>query len=68
MGSARSLEAGREPVCGSWPADDAIAVALVLRTVIRQSGTDARARHWPGAPDGLNAVGRLAGAPAAPQP
>ncbi|MGW0883089.1 YkvA family protein [Streptomyces sp. NPDC002671] len=53
------------PVLGY--ADDAIAVALVLRTVIRQSGTDALARHWPGTPDGLNAVCRLAGAPAAPQ-
>ncbi|MEU2775615.1 YkvA family protein [Streptomyces sp. NPDC007162] len=36
------------PVLGY--ADDAIAVALVLRTVLRQSGTDALDRHWPGTP------------------
>lgn len=52
------------PVLGY--ADDAIAIALVLRTVIRQSGTDALDRHWPGTPDGLGVVGRLAGLPATP--
>ncbi|MFF7794004.1 DUF1232 domain-containing protein [Streptomyces sp. NPDC007991] len=50
------------PVLGY--ADDAIAVALVLRAVIRRSGTDALTRHWPGTADGLNIVRRLAGLPA----
>ncbi|MFI8194176.1 YkvA family protein [Streptomyces sp. NPDC085946] len=53
------------PVLGY--ADDAIAVGLVLRTVIRQAGADALTRHWPGTTDGLDAVRRLAGLPAAPQ-
>ena len=51
------------PVLGY--ADDAIAVALVLRTVIRQAGPDTLARHWPGTDDGLGVVRRLAGLPAA---
>ncbi|MGW4734583.1 YkvA family protein [Streptomyces shenzhenensis] len=51
------------PVLGH--ADDAIAVALVLRAVIRQAGIDALDRHWPGTPDGLGVVRRLAGLPAA---
>ncbi|MFF4401722.1 YkvA family protein [Streptomyces sp. NPDC001480] len=49
------------PVLGY--ADDASAVALMLRTVIRQVGTDALDRHWPGTPDGLAVVCRLAGQP-----
>jgi uncharacterized membrane protein YkvA (DUF1232 family) len=49
------------PVLGY--ADDAIAVALVLRTVIRRAGTEALDRHWPGTPDGLGVVRRLAGLP-----
>ncbi|GAA3810045.1 YkvA family protein [Streptomyces chiangmaiensis] len=54
------------PVLGY--ADDAIAVALALRTIIRQAGTGALARHWPGTADGLSVVRRLAGLPAdAPQ-
>ncbi|MGI3222647.1 YkvA family protein [Streptomyces sp. GTA36] len=51
------------PVLGY--ADDAIAVALVLRTVIRQAGPDALTRHWPGTADGLGIVRRLAGLPSA---
>ncbi|MFF4361616.1 YkvA family protein [Streptomyces sp. NPDC001604] len=51
------------PVLGY--ADDAIAVALVLRTVIRQAGPEALAQHWPGTDDGLGVVRRLAGLPAA---
>jgi uncharacterized membrane protein YkvA (DUF1232 family) len=47
------------PVLGY--ADDAIAVALVLRSVIRRAGTEPVERHWPGSPDGLVAVFRLAG-------
>jgi uncharacterized membrane protein YkvA (DUF1232 family) len=40
-------------------ADDAIIVALVLRSVTRRAGPDAVAKHWPGTPDGLAAVCRL---------
>jgi uncharacterized membrane protein YkvA (DUF1232 family) len=50
------------PVLGY--ADDAIVVAAVLRSVVRRAGADALTRHWPGTPDGLAAVGRLAGLPA----
>jgi uncharacterized membrane protein YkvA (DUF1232 family) len=46
------------PVLGY--ADDAIAVALVLRSVIRRAGPDAVAGHWPGTPEGLAAFRRLA--------
>jgi uncharacterized membrane protein YkvA (DUF1232 family) len=48
------------PVLGY--ADDAIVVAFVLRSVIRAAGPDALDRHWPGSPDGLRLVLRLAGA------
>ena len=47
------------PVIGY--ADDAIVVALVLRSVVRRAGSDAVARHWPGTPDGLVALRRLTG-------
>ncbi|MFI6457521.1 YkvA family protein [Streptosporangium amethystogenes] len=50
------------PVLGY--ADDAIVVALVLRSVVRHSGEAALTRHWPGTPDGLRAVRRLARIPA----
>ena len=40
-------------------ADDAIVVALVLRSVTRRAGPEALARHWPGSPEGLAAVRRL---------
>lgn len=46
------------PVLGY--ADDAIVVALVLRSVVRRSGPDAVRRHWPGTSEGLAAVERLA--------
>jgi uncharacterized membrane protein YkvA (DUF1232 family) len=45
------------PVVGY--ADDVIVVALVLRSVVRRSGRDALERHWPGTPDGLEALYRL---------
>ena len=51
------------PVLGY--ADDAVLVVLVLRSVARRSGPAALERHWPGTPDGLRAVERLAGLPAA---
>jgi uncharacterized membrane protein YkvA (DUF1232 family) len=52
-------------------ADDAILVAVVLRSVIRRSGPEAITRHWPGNPEGLVVVWRLCGLPrneAAPHP
>lgn len=40
--------------------DDALVVALVLRSVVRAAGPDALDRHWPGTPAGLAAVRRVA--------
>jgi uncharacterized membrane protein YkvA (DUF1232 family) len=51
------------PVVGY--ADDAVIVALVLRSVVRRAGADALERNWPGTADGLAAVSRLARLPAA---
>lgn len=45
------------PVIGY--ADDAIIVALVLRSVTRAAGPAALDEHWPGTPEGLAAVRRL---------
>lgn len=50
------------PVLGY--ADDAIIVALALRSVARHAGPQALHRHWPGTPEGLATVERLAGLPA----
>jgi len=47
------------PVIGY--ADDVIIVALVLRSVIARAGENAVRRHWPGTPDGLQLILRLAG-------
>ena len=47
------------PVIGY--ADDAVVVALVLRSVVRRAGADALRRHWPGTPEGLAFVLRLSG-------
>lgn len=47
------------PVLGY--ADDALVVALVLRSVVRRAGPDALDRHWPGTAHGLNLLKRLAG-------
>ncbi|MGY1795016.1 YkvA family protein [Geodermatophilus sp. SYSU D00525] len=49
------------PVIGY--ADDAVAVALVLRSVVRRAGADALSRHWPGTDAGLAAVRRVARLP-----
>jgi uncharacterized membrane protein YkvA (DUF1232 family) len=49
------------PVLGY--ADDAVVVALVLRSVVRRSGPEAVERHWPGTPESLAAVRRLARLP-----
>jgi uncharacterized membrane protein YkvA (DUF1232 family) len=42
------------PVIGY--ADDAVMVALVLRSVVRRAGADALDHHWPGTPQGLQAI------------
>jgi uncharacterized membrane protein YkvA (DUF1232 family) len=47
------------PVLGY--ADDVIVLALVLRSVVRRAGPDALSRHWPGSPEGLAVVVKLAG-------
>jgi uncharacterized membrane protein YkvA (DUF1232 family) len=47
------------PVIGY--ADDAIIVALVVRSVIRKAGHGPLERHWPGTPAGLARIRRLAG-------
>jgi uncharacterized membrane protein YkvA (DUF1232 family) len=47
------------PVLGH--ADDAIILALTLRSVAHRAGTDALRQHWPGTPEGLELVLRLAG-------
>ena len=50
------------PVLGY--ADDAVAVVLVLRSVIRHAGAAAVARPWPGTPEGLAALRRAGRLPA----
>ena len=47
------------PVIGY--ADDAVLVAVVLRSVVRVAGSESLERHWPGTPEGLAAVLRLGG-------
>jgi uncharacterized membrane protein YkvA (DUF1232 family) len=47
------------PVLGY--ADDAIVVALALRSVTRRAGSEALDKHWPGSTESLQAVQRLAG-------
>ena len=47
------------PVIGY--ADDVVIVAVAIRAVVRSAGPDALARHWPGTPDGLRTLRRLAG-------
>ena len=49
------------PVAGQL--DDAILVALALRFLTRAGGPDLVREHWPGPPESLRAVLRLAGAP-----
>jgi len=51
------------PVIGY--ADDAIIVAIALRSVTRRAGPAALDRHWPGTPAGLATLRRLAGLPTA---
>jgi uncharacterized membrane protein YkvA (DUF1232 family) len=47
------------PVIGY--ADDAIIVVFVLRGVVRRTGVDVIAKHWPGSKVGLQLLGRLTG-------
>jgi uncharacterized membrane protein YkvA (DUF1232 family) len=49
------------PVIGY--ADDAILVAMVLRSVVRRAGLEAVRRHWKGTDDGFGALCRVAGVP-----
>lgn len=51
------------PVLGY--ADDAVIVALALRSVVRRAGPAALEEHWPGTPAGLATVRRLVGIPPA---
>ena len=46
------------PVAGQL--DDAILVALVLRTVLRGAGEPLLHEHWPGPPASLDVIRRLA--------
>jgi uncharacterized membrane protein YkvA (DUF1232 family) len=46
------------PVIGY--ADDVVIVALVLRSVVARAGADTVRRHWPGTPQGLAVILRLA--------
>jgi uncharacterized membrane protein YkvA (DUF1232 family) len=47
------------PVLGY--ADDAIIVAIALRSITRRAGLAAVEEHWPGTPEGLITVLKLAG-------
>jgi uncharacterized membrane protein YkvA (DUF1232 family) len=47
--------------------DDAILVAVVLRTLLRSAGPNLVREHWPGPPRSLDLVLRLAGNPS-PEP
>lgn len=53
------------PVIGY--ADDAVIVALVLRSVLKRAGPGALERHWPGSPAGLEIILKAA-APARRRP
>jgi uncharacterized membrane protein YkvA (DUF1232 family) len=47
------------PVVGF--ADDAVLIALVLRSVVKRAGIEPVRKNWPGTPEGLVVVSRLAG-------
>jgi uncharacterized membrane protein YkvA (DUF1232 family) len=46
------------PVAGQL--DDAIVVALVLRSLLRAGGPELLREHWPGPPSSLDVISRLA--------
>lgn len=50
------------PVIGY--ADDAVVIALVLRSVVRRVGAEAVRSRWPGSTDGLRLLARLCRVPA----
>ncbi len=52
------------PVIGY--ADDALVIALVLRSVVKSAGPAALDRHWPGSAQGLRLVKRLVGITGSP--
>jgi uncharacterized membrane protein YkvA (DUF1232 family) len=52
------------PVLGY--ADDAVIVAIALRSVARRAGPQAIASHWPGTPEGLRLLQQLTGLPTTP--
>jgi uncharacterized membrane protein YkvA (DUF1232 family) len=41
--------------------DDALLVAIVLRSTVRGAGPELVSEHWPGPPESLDAILRLAG-------
>jgi uncharacterized membrane protein YkvA (DUF1232 family) len=41
--------------------DDAVVVAFALRTIIRSAGPEVVREQWPGSPEALSLVLRLAG-------
>jgi uncharacterized membrane protein YkvA (DUF1232 family) len=47
------------PVLGQL--DDALLVVVVLRSLVRRSPPGLLEEHWPGSPDGLETLRRLAG-------
>ena len=47
------------PVLGY--ADDAIIVAIALRSITRRAGPEVLEQHWPGSPEGLDTLLMLAG-------
>jgi uncharacterized membrane protein YkvA (DUF1232 family) len=49
------------PVAGY--ADDVLVVVLTLRSIARRAGVEAIDRHWPGTPEGLELLKRLAALP-----
>jgi uncharacterized membrane protein YkvA (DUF1232 family) len=49
------------PVAGQL--DDALLVALALRSLVRAAGSEVIAEHWPGPPSSLAVILRMAAAP-----
>jgi uncharacterized membrane protein YkvA (DUF1232 family) len=43
--------------------DDAVVVAVILRSVVHRAGAETVRRHWPGTEEGLATLSRIAGLP-----